>query len=77
MQHISIYTTFLQGLMTARYIPNGRAEFLITAGHGLLYLLDADQQAAKSVSTSSWSDAGLSSLPSSAYISQQVLESNL
>jgi hypothetical protein len=31
----------LQGLMTARYIPNGQGQFLITAGHGVLYVLDA------------------------------------
>jgi hypothetical protein len=31
----------LQGLMTARYIPNGQGQFLITAGHGVLYILDA------------------------------------
>ncbi|WIA10756.1 hypothetical protein OEZ85_010926 [Tetradesmus obliquus] len=29
-----------KGLMTARYIPNGKGQFLITAGHGVLYVLD-------------------------------------
>jgi hypothetical protein len=27
--------------MTARYIPNGQGKFLITAGHGVLYILAA------------------------------------
>ena len=36
--------------MTARYIPNGGAQFLITAGHGVLYLLDALQETVKPVS---------------------------
>eukprot|EP00775_Hariotina_reticulata_P013143 gene13143-13273_t len=38
-----------KGLMTASFLPNGKAQFLITAGHGVLYLLDADQQVAKPV----------------------------
>lgn len=33
-----------KGLMTARYIPNGKAQFLITAGTGVLYMLDAIQE---------------------------------
>lgn len=35
--------------MTARYIPNGKAQFLITAGYGVLYLLDAEAGTAKQV----------------------------
>ena len=39
----------LQGLMTARYIPNNGSQFLITAGHGALYVLDALKETVKQV----------------------------